>query len=119
MDGEDSWTDPAMYIGNSGLPHQGKETLMYFAQANFYGKFRDPYNVEKGQKNPHELDFTEDHKIRYSPKGSNVTCWDIDFGKYGTLNEVNIIQPDVTPKGCLVDEAKDSDYCGPRGLLLP
>ena len=35
--GKDSWPDPTMYIGNSDLPYQGKENLMYHAQANLNG----------------------------------------------------------------------------------
>ena len=115
LDGDDSWNDPAMFIGNSGFPYQGKENLTYVAQANLYGKFRDPYNVDKGKTNPHELDLTEDNKIRYNDSSFTLANWTLNFGKIGTLNEVNIIKPNVAPRGCLAEIANSTktDYAGP------
>ena len=92
---------------------------MYYAQANLYGRFRDPYNVKLGRTNPHELDLTEDHKIRYNDSSFTVANWTINFGKIGTLNAVNITKPDVTPRGCLADESVDqTDYAGPLTTFL-
>ena len=120
LDGENSWTDPSMYLGNAGLPYTGKVELEYRAQGNLYGKFRDPYN--DGKTNPHELDFTEDHKVRYKNESDDYTIakFTLDFGKTGVVTQFNETTPDMTPRGCLADEARASDYCGPsRGTLLP
>ena len=120
LDGENSWTDPSMYLGNAGLPYTGKVKLEYRAQGNLYGKFRDPYN--DGKTNPHELDFTEDHKVRYKNESDDYTIakFTLDFGKTGVVTQFNETTPDITPRGCLADEARASDYCGPsRGTLLP
>ena len=82
--------------------------------------FLDPYY--EGKTNPHELDFTEDNEIRYSNESANYNLakFALNFGKKGTLNEFNETTPDLTPRVCLANEIKNSDYCGlSRGSLLP
>ena len=81
------WTDRSLNLGNGGLPFQGNTQVTYQVQANFYGRYTDPYNVQKGAKNPHELDFTEDNKVQENPgeDASRVPVveFTLDFGKVG------------------------------------
>ena len=117
LDGEDSWNDPAMFIGNAGYPYnENTETTQeYQCQANVYGRFTDPYNVNAGRTNPFELDFTEDGQVRSDDSDSTVATFTLDFGRLGKYSEFNetSVKLDLSPRGCLVDEMNEEDYAGP------
>ena len=104
--------DPYVKIGNSGAKYNKSEVVEYLIQSNVYGRFTDPYNVNK--TNPDLLDFTKDGKTKYSNSKETAT-FRINFGKIGTLNKVNI--PDdlnIAPVGCVAKKEKPNDYCGPN-----
>ena len=105
------WTDPSLNLGNGGLPFQGNTQVTYQVQANFYGRYTDPYNVQKGAKNPHELDFTEDNKVQENPgedaSGVPVVEFTLDFGKVGEALSYNEIALDFSPRQCLKESAAE------------
>ena len=106
------WNEADMFLGNAGHDYRGQEAVMYQAQANWYGKYSDSYNVERGAKNPYELDWTEDHKIQEFPVQDEVVPvvnFTIDFGVVGEVQEYFNTEIDWTPRTCLADEIEDKD----------
>jgi hypothetical protein len=110
------WNSPTLGMGNSGIPYKGQTRVTYTVHANLYGVFSDPWNVKRGIKNPDEVDFTKDHKIVYQGnKNSPTANITFDFGKTGEVHDVNDkMELDLTPRSCLKEAAKSSDYSGPR-----
>ena len=114
---EGGWKNDYWGLGNSGVTYSGKEEVTFQAQANLYGRFSDPYNVEKGNSNPYELDFTVDNKIQDKlEKDSNIPVvnFTINFGKIGQLEEAILLPLDRTPRGCLASNANTHEEGNPE-----
>ena len=69
LDGK-SWNDPHKYLANAG---HGKEEVVYTVEPGEYGVFTDPYNVERGVKNPDAEDLTGEVKLKYPTVQDPVT----------------------------------------------
>ena len=103
------WNEAELFLGNAADVYSGKNqtNVTYQAEANLYGRYSDPYNVERGIKNPQELDFTEDHKIHEKPSEDTivpVVNFTIDFGRVGKVNDFNNVTLDFSPRQCLNNE---------------
>ena len=61
LDGQ-SWDDPHKYLANAG---HGEQEVTYTLQPGEYGVYTDPYNVEKGEKNPHAEDVGSEVVLKY------------------------------------------------------
>ena len=106
------WNDERMFLGNAGHPYINKTFVRYQAHANYYGKFKDPYNVKANITNPYELDLTGIHKVQQDPGLGNessvpVVHFYLDFGKLGEENVFNYTWLDLRPKKCEVGEWDD------------
>ena len=106
MDGD--WTKDDWSLGNSGVDHSGKTTIAYQVQANLYGEYTDPYNVEKKEINPYIVDFTVNHEIQKDPGDDDsavpVVLSRLDFGKLGKVDEAVLPLLDPTPRACLLKQ---------------
>jgi len=69
LDGKD-WNDPNKYLANAG---HAKEEVVYKVAPGEYGVFTDPYNVERGAKNPDAENLTGEVKLIYSTVEAPVT----------------------------------------------
>jgi len=103
-----SWDDEKIALGNSGF---GTEEVEYFAMANHYGEFTDPWNIKQGNTNPQELDLTEDGKIVMEApekiEDHPVVSFKMDFGKIGEAIDFVEVELDPLPRGCAAQKAKD------------
>ena len=97
------WDKESMFLGNAGIGFSESKSVTYYAQANHYGKFKDDYNINKGIKNPYELDLTEDGKIQEKPKNLSavpVVNFTIEFSTSGEATVFNIEAIDLSPRTC-------------------
>jgi hypothetical protein len=69
LDGR-NWNDPNKYLANAG---QGKQEVIYKVEPGEYGVFTDPYNVERGVKNPDAKNLTGEVKLKYPSVEPPVT----------------------------------------------
>ena len=69
LDGQ-RWDDPNKYLANAG---HGKEEVIYEVEPGEYGVFTDPYNVERGVKNPDAENLTGEVKLKYPTVQKPVT----------------------------------------------
>ena len=69
LDGK-SWNDPNKYLANAG---HGEEEVVYTVEPGEYGVFTDPYNVERGVKNPDAENLTGEVKLKYPTVEPPVT----------------------------------------------
>ena len=95
------WTDPTVWIGNSGF--HGKTTIDYTVDANLYGRYEDPYL--KNKTNPHMLDLTTDgKKVETSARKPNPVTLRMDFTRLGrnfeftNVSHIHEVEIDA-PKG--------------------
>ncbi len=69
LDGK-SWNDPNKYLANAG---HGSEEVVYKVEPGEYGVFTDPYNIERGVKNPDAENLTGEVKLKYPAVEPPVT----------------------------------------------
>ena len=69
LDGQE-WTDPSKYLANAG---HGMQEMTYKIQPGEYGVYTDPYNIEKGEKNPHAKDLKGEITLKYPAVEQPVT----------------------------------------------
>ncbi|MEM7400359.1 MAG: hypothetical protein AAF304_00250 [Pseudomonadota bacterium] len=69
LDGK-SWNDPNKYLANAG---HGSEEVVYKVEPGEYGVFTDPYNVERGVKNPDAEALSGEVKLKYPTVEPPVT----------------------------------------------
>ena len=117
-----SWDDSKLGLGNAGFPNS--KTVNYEVDANFYGKFTDPYLIDKGIRNEHRLDLTNG-KIIEKAGGAKVTI-PIEFATKSypnNYNEVSGIEykqtaklTDLCPGKCESDvDSSFYDFAGASG----
>ena len=56
----ETWNDPALVLGNAAY---NSHVVNYKVDKGVYGRYTDPYLVDKNEKNPVMMDLTEDGKI--------------------------------------------------------
>ena len=65
-----NWNDPNAYLANAG---HGTAEVNYTVQPGEYGVYTDPYNVERGAKNPDAMEVPENIKLKYPSVQQPIT----------------------------------------------
>ena len=100
----ETWDNHDMGAGNAGFP--GATHLDYEVEANFYGKFNDPYLLAKGLVNEHQLDLTNGTIIHEAAQAMGKVNIPIEFSTKSFFNFFNKV-PDIKYR----QTAKLTDFC--------